>query len=682
MKVYNLKKEGTKERKFKIDYKNELNEQQLDVVMNGDGASLVLAGPGSGKTRVLVYRVAYLLEKGVKPEEILLLTFTNKAAKNMLNRVELLLGYSPKGLNGGTFHHVGGTILRKHAPTLGYGRNFSIIDNEDSRQIIKGIIAEMMPSKEQHFPKAGVIFSMISYSRNTGIPLKQCIEEKYSFDKKLTPTITSIANAYEENKKKSNLMDFDDLLIQWNNLLEIEAIRRFYSKKFKYMLVDEFQDTNPIQFQIIKKLSGEESHIMAVGDDCQSIYAFRGAEIKNILEFPKHYKNAKEFKLETNYRSTPEILNLINKSISNNKGQFKKNLKAVNKSKGKPAVVHCMDSEQEAEFICQRILELKEEGESYNGIGILFRADYQSAQLELELMKKGIPYRKRGGLRFFEQAHIKDLTSFLKIFSNSQDELAWKRSLCLFEGIGDSNVQKIWNELSKHDSPIDFIKSKESITLASAKAARGWAEFRKIILGMKSEFGSPSEIAEAFFSSFYESYIKDNFPNFRDRILDIKQYINLADQYTSIERFLEDVLLDADLTGSESVSNKQEDEAVILSTIHQSKGLEWNSVFIISLAENRFPLERASRDDSIEEERRLFYVACSRAKNELYLCIPMEESTYWRGESILKDSRFIEELPSSVYEEWKIRGDFSNDKNDGEDSFSDARSFFKTANEF
>jgi len=660
MKVYNLKK-SQNNIKHKIDYKAELNEQQLDVVFNGDGASLVLAGPGSGKTRVLVYRVACLIENGVNPQNILLLTFTNKAARNMLNRVETLLQSYPKGLMGGTFHHVGNLILRQHGKEVGFDNNFSIIDNEDSRQIIKDIIVHVVPKKDKHFPKSNVIFSTISFAKNATCSIKECIKEKFPYYSKFLNEIEKIADLYEKKKIKANLLDFDDLLYYWVKLLEKDSLRGHYANRFKYVLVDEFQDTNKLQFNLIKKLTdGQRNNIMVVGDDCQSIYSFRAAEIKNILDFPKHYGNYKKFKLESNYRSTPEILNLINCSIKNNKQQFDKKLKTPNKSSDKPAVVHCKDTSQEAEFVCQRILDTKEEGISYNDMGVLFRAGYQSANIELELTKRGIPFKKRGGLRFFEQAHIKDMTAFLKIFNNLKDELAWKRVLCLFEGIGPASANNIWTEIAKTDNPINAVNSNVSLKLPN-KPLRGWREFKGNISKIKDGM-LPSDIANTFFENFYKDYLKENHPNFKERILDVNQYINLADQYQDINNFLEDIMLDADLTNKENPSlvgsdgvGKSEDEAVILSTIHQAKGLEWRNVFVISVAEERFPLSRAYMDDTVEEERRLFYVACSRAKKELYLCVPMEDYTFWGGYQILKDSTFIQELPKSCYEEWTLR---------------------------
>ena len=641
------------ERDFKIKYGEELNEQQLDVVKNGDGAALVLAGPGSGKTRVLVYRVAYLLESGVNPENILLLTFTNKAAKNMLSRIEELLGYYPKGLMGGTFHHIGNMILRKHSELIGFDSNFSIIDNEDSIQLVKDIIATVLPKRDKHFPSPNVIFSIIGFSKNSASPITDCIKNKYENFSKFANEIKRIGEIYGERKKRAGMMDFDDLLFNWEKLLDNEQMREKYASQFKYILVDEFQDTNKLQFAIIRKLSGKGNNIMVVGDDCQSIYSFRAAEVRNILDFPEHYKkqgNFREFRLEMNYRSTPEIMSLVNESIRHNKSQFEKTLKAANKSGSLPIIVRCKDSKQEAEFVGQRILELRDEGIPYGEIGVLFRADYQSVQMELELAKKGIPFIKRGGLKFFEQAHVKDITSVLKIFNNAKDELAWKRVLCLFDGVGQVTAGKIWEQLSKSDNPLESLKSNSFHNAHNAKTPKGLAQLRGIAKRITIKF--PSEIINIFFEEFYRDYLQEKYPNARDRILDVKQFINLADQYQNINGFLDDIILDADIGrgGEESYEEK-----LMLSTIHQAKGLEWKAVFVISLAEDRFPLSRVYADGTLEEERRLFYVACSRCKKELYLTMPMEDFTFWGGNQILKDSIFVQELPENCREEWGIR---------------------------
>src|SRR3989338_7227060 len=478
MRVFELKKDHTKQ-DLKIDYKNELNPQQQEAVFKAGDKTLVLSGPGSGKTRVLVYRVAYLIEQGVRPDEILLLTFTNKAAKNMFGRVEELLGYFPQGLMGGTFHHVGNLLLRKHAELLGFKDNYSIIDKEDSKLLIKEIISEVKASK--HFPSEGVVQNIIGYSKNTLKPIEVCIKENYPERGVFTKAIKDVYNKYEKRKQKANLFDFDDLLWYWNKLLVIPEMQDKYARIFKHILVDEFQDTNKLQFDLLKKLTvGYDNHLMVVGDDCQSIYAFRGAEIENILEFPNVYKKHDEHKLEINYRSTPEILNLINKSIQNNINQFEKKLRTPNKKGALPACVRCKNAQQEAEFVGQHILNLREEGSSYDEMGVLYRANYQSALIEMELTKRGIPYKKRGGLKFFAQAHIKTMSAFLKILNNSTDELAWKRILMLFEGIGPKKATELWEQIKKHKDSVEFITSKQNLKL-SQKATLGWNEFKKTV---------------------------------------------------------------------------------------------------------------------------------------------------------------------------------------------------------
>lgn len=651
MKKYLLDSSPEKEDKKGIDYGKELHEQQRAVVESREKAALVLAGPGSGKTRVLVYRVAHLIEQGVRPEEILLLTFTNRASKEMLRRVEELLGKKPKGLTGGTFHHVGSQILRRHAPILNLSSNFSIIDSEDSKQLLKDVIAHVAGEKEKHFPSAGIIHSIISFSSNACIGIAECIEKKYSGYKEYTSDMVSIAQNYALRKRKSHLVDFDDLLLLWNKVLDHDKVKEYYRRQWKHILVDELQDTNKLQFSIIRKLTERAANnIMVVGDDCQSIYSFRAAEISNILDFPKTYPSCKEYRLEVNYRSTHDIVNLVNKSIKNNKEQFKKVLQAQREGGEKPIVVRCMDPEQEASFVGKRILELHEGGLHYKDIGVLFRAEYQSAQVELELSKRRIPFVKRGGLRFFEQAHIKDMTAFLKILNNEQDELAWKRVLCLFEGIGPAKAISIWQWISETRNPLSHIRNADNQPLA--ERASGWNAFKKVVAALPEE-KTPSVLIDSFLRSFYEVYLKEQYPNYRERLLDVKQYINLALQYTDGRKFLEDILLDADLTGSES-STGDEHDAVVLSTIHQAKGLEWQAVFVTSLADERFPSERAYTEDTIDEERRLFYVACSRAKRELYLTIPMQEFTFWGGHKVLRDSLFIEELPPSCYETWTL----------------------------
>ena len=399
------------------------------------------------------------------------------------------------------------------------------------------------------------------------------------------------------------------------------------------------------QFEILKKLVKDNS-ILVVGDDCQSIYSFRAAEIANILSFQNFFRNSRKYVLTINYRCNPEIVNLINKSIKNNDERFEKELKTFKKSGYLPLLVQCVDVTQESEFVCQKIKSAIKTGFSLKNIGILYRAEYQSANLELMFMGRRIPFVKRGGLRFFEQAHIKDITAFLKIFSNPYDIIAWKRTLCLFVGIGEQTAEKIFYEITKVDA-FSFIKAHREPRI-SKRAMDSWTEFKKLFLRTLDAGTEPSTAANMLLQNFYFEYLKRSHARFKDRIQDIQQYINMAAKYETLEVFLEDITLDADLTNSEK--RQKAKDAVVLSTIHQAKGLEWDKVFILSVVEGRFPSKRACDEGNIEEERRLFYVACSRAKNELYLCRPIKDFTFWTGNIIMDDSVFIEELPDKTYE--------------------------------
>ena len=428
-----------------INYEENLNCQQLKVVKEGDGAALVLAGAGSGKTRVLIYRLAYLLQKGIPPENILLVTFTNKAAKEMISRAETVLKSALKGLWAGTFHHVGNMLLRKEASLIGYSPSFAIIDKEDSKDLLEDCIEELGFTKQgKLFPKKDIISNIYSVSVNSLKSIDSVIKESYPHTEEYLLPIKSVLRRYEEKKKQSNTMDFNDLLKYWLKILTIEEICKKYSENFKYILVDEYQDTNRIQFEILKRLSSCNKNILVVGDDAQSIYSFRGADINNLLNFPKTFEGAKIYKLEINYRSSPQILSLTNNIIGHNLHQFPKTLKSVKSDAEKPMAVQAKDVYMQAKFVTQRTLEMVNEGIPLKEIAVLFRSHFQALELEIELMKRNIPYIMRGGVRFFEQAHIKDVLAYLKIINNPDDELSFKRAVSLYKGIGRSYATKIW----------------------------------------------------------------------------------------------------------------------------------------------------------------------------------------------------------------------------------------------
>jgi DNA helicase II / ATP-dependent DNA helicase PcrA len=442
-----------------IDYEKELNSEQYRVVMEEGGPLLVLAGAGSGKTRTLTYRVARLLESGVIPEHILLATFTNKAARAMLNRVEGLVGSYTGKILGGTFHHIAHIMLRSYAFRLGYKNNFTIVDSEDARQLISACMSELkIDTKLSRFPKSNIIAEIISLARNTENALDEVLQTKYPFFLHLMNDIDRVACLYVQKKKDLSAMDFDDLLCNCRQLLsENQDLLEKFSIRFEHVLVDEYQDTNIIQAGIIDSLSCAHRNLMVVGDDSQSIYSFRGANFNNIIDFPLRYKDCKIFKLETNYRSTPEILHLANLSITNNEKQFPKELRAVRNKGGRPVLVSAQNALEQADFVAQRISELTRSGIPLTEIAVLYRAHYHSMEVQMELMRRGIPFDIRSGVRFFEQAHIKDVTSFMRILVNQYDELAWRRLLITYPKVGKVTIEKLWKHLAMEGNPLEAV---------------------------------------------------------------------------------------------------------------------------------------------------------------------------------------------------------------------------------
>src|SRR5216110_3274298 len=435
-----------------IDYAGDLNEQQLAAVIAPPGPLLVIAGAGSGKTRTLTYRVAYLLENGIDPRNILLLTFTNKAARQMLDRVANLLPIDASGLWGGTFHSVGNRMLRRHGSALGYNSGFTIMDREDKKDLIDTVVANArIDPKEIRFPKGDVLAEIFNFVVNTEKPLEELLAEKFPYFLPLLDRIQNVHERYEKKKKATNSMDFDDLLQKTLSMFQQhERVAEFYRRKFQFILVDEYQDTNKIQADLVDLLARDHRNLMVVGDDAQSIYSWRGANFKNILEFPKRYPDAQVFKIEMNYRSVPEILQVANAAIAANVRQFRKHLSAIRESKAlKPAVVALNDGSEQAQFIAQRILELRDEDVDLNQIAVLYRAHYHALELQLELSRRGIPYQITSGIRFFEQAHIKDVISFIRFVANPRDEVAFKRMVKLLPCIGNRSAENLWTAWDK-----------------------------------------------------------------------------------------------------------------------------------------------------------------------------------------------------------------------------------------
>ncbi len=656
MKRYFLHRESSG---LQLDYQKELNPEQYAVAIHQNGPMLVLAGAGTGKTRTVTYRVARLIETGTRPENILLLTFTNKAAREMMRRVEGLIGRKIHGLWGGTFHHIGNMVLRRHCHHIGYKEGFSILDREDSKDLFDICLTEIK-SKETIVPKGAVLCDMYSLAKNRGAGIHELIPVRFPHFSPVIEEIEHVMTLYDEKKQSLNLMDFDDLLTNWKKLLLEQAdIRGYYTTKFMHVLVDEYQDTNRLQAEIVDLLSSAHRNLMVVGDDAQSIYSFRGADFENILKFPERHPDVSLFNLTINYRSTPEILHLANQSIIHNLRQFHKELLSVRKPGDRPSYVPLKDVFEQADFVAQKILDMNADGTALNEIAVLYRSHYQSMELQMELQRRDIPFEIRSGLKFFEQAHIKDILSFLRIVINPFDELSWKRILKLIPGIGNVTASKIWDTIRKSEDPFDSIR--ETGRLVSRKSLDGFNLFLDLLNILRNEeqggvSSQPSAAIDHIMKRGYEDYLYSHFPNAEDRIQDIEQMMRFALRYASLETFVSELSLQS-ASGGEVDEGDTGRECVILSTVHQAKGLEWDAVFMIGLNDGSFPSAKSLKTGDEEEERRLFYVAATRAKDELYLCCPVS-SGGWRSINFLRPSRFIRELPCDVYEEILVEEDF------------------------
>lgn len=636
-----------------IEYEKNLNPQQLKVVMQADGPSLVLAGAGSGKTRVLIYRLAYLLDKGVRPENILLMTFTNRAANEMINRAELLLKSSLPRLWAGTFHHIGNITLRKEAEFIGYSPNFTIVDKEDAHDLLEDCMEELgLYKKTKMFPKKNILYNIYTLAVNSLESIEQTISRFHPHLEEYTQDVKKILHHYQKKKQNANIMDFADLLSKWYGLLEDTVIGAKYSSLFHYILVDEYQDTNKLQFEIIQRLSRQHNNVLVVGDDAQSIYSFRAADINNILDFPKKFEGTRIFKLEINYRSNPPILKLANDIIRHNINQFPKTLKPLKTGGEIPAVVTTKDVYQQARFIGQRIVELTREGIPINEIAVLFRSRFQALEVEMELLKRNIPYIIRGGLRFFEQAHIKDVLSYLKILTNGKDELSFKRAVCLHSGIGRNYAYKIWELFRKNQPEMGSIEKE-----LPKRQREGFLEFAQLLEKLKKTKNPVSALNEILKS--YKRYCYLSFDNADERIMDLEELTKMAANYNNIRQFLLDLGAFEDFKGETRLSASERQEALVLSTIHQAKGLEWEVVFLIGFCDYEFPNPKAlGTEGMLEEERRLFYVAATRTKSLFYMTYPQTKYAFRNGAIICRPSQFLYELDSSTYEEIMIEEDF------------------------
>ncbi len=630
-----------------VDFAAELNEAQLRAATHPDGPLLIVAGAGTGKTRTLVYRVAHLIERGVPASRILLLTFTRRSAQEMLARAERLVGQTSRGVHGGTFHGTAHRLLRRFGPEAGLPGDFTILDQSDAEDLM-GLSRSALglADKTKRFPKKETLHHVYSRHVNTDIPVGAILREEYPRFIEFDDDFTRVFADYTQRKQARDLLDYDDLLLYWALLLEsAPALADRIAALYDHILVDEFQDTNVLQSRILRGMCRVHRNLTVVGDDAQSIYAFRGATIRNILDFPRDYPGAQVVTLEQNYRSTQPILDATNLLISRAEERYSKELYSRRVGGEKPWLVTAQDEQQQTRFVVDRILELHEEGVPLREMAVLFRAGYMSADLEIELTARNIPFDKWGGLKFLEAAHVKDVLAFLRVLENPRDEVSWYRLLLLMPGIGEvtarNAVQSMADLAWSHESFGRFTPPPRARE-AHGALVRLLADLRADVAGDDGQVGR--QIARV--RALYDDILRERYDRVEPRLSDLDQLQTIAGGYPDRSTFLSALALEPPSATSDlGFGADAEDDTLILSTAHSAKGREWDAVFVIWAVDGWFPMARAlGSDDEIEEERRLMYVAMTRARNHLAVSYPLNVYDTRRGADYALDqvSRFLD----------------------------------------
>ncbi|MBA4137803.1 MAG: DNA helicase UvrD [Opitutus sp.] len=648
-----------------IDFRAALNDEQYAAVTAPPGPLLVLAGAGSGKTRTLTYRVAYLLSQGVRPGEILLLTFTNKAAKEMLHRVHDLTGIEPARFWGGTFHSIGNRALRMFGDAIKLPRNFTILDAAESETLLKHSVesVDKLFFKDKTNPRPGPLFSVLSMARNTQLSLADTVAKNYPQYAEIAHLLPKFAETYEKARRDQSVVDYDDLLELWLKLLtDAPDVARYFNERFRHVLVDEYQDTNTIQAQIVDRL-GSHHRVMAVGDDAQCIYSWRGADFENIMTFPDRHEGTVIHRIEINYRSTPEILAFANGVLNAQpKGRhFDKELRAARGHSVKPHVIQAMDDREQAGFIVKRIESLvNDDGVSPNEIAILYRSHFLALEMQLALSRAGMPYVITSGVKFFERQHVRDLIALVSFVYNPSNTLAWQRFAILLPKVGEKGAQKIYAAALDHakllqKNFIDALAEDDVKTKVPKDAKDDWANFCASLqqVAAAMDEGRPADAVKVAIDGWYGDYMKGAYADYLDRLEELKGFVGFSSQFTDMQEMLTQVALLNGETAEKEVEPNA--EAIKLTTVHQAKGLEYDVVFLIGAADNQFPTRRSIEAGDVEEERRLFYVAVTRARNELYISYPRVATRAGPGGMMLSPSRFLLELPNNLYEELRIK---------------------------
>ena len=636
-----------REPRFRLDYQGLLNPAQLEAVVTIDGPVLVVAGAGSGKTRTLVFRVARLVEQGVDPQSILLLTFTRKSAAEMLRRAAGLLDGRCEQVAGGTFHSFANLVLRRYGRALGLESSFTILDRGDAEDVVGLVRARMgLDKKDKRFPRKQTIAEIFSMAVNKSRPLHDLIDDCYSHLAEHADDLADLESNYRAYKAERQVVDFDDLLVKLHELLrDHEAVRDQLGQRHRFIMVDEYQDTNPLQAAIVRLLASSHANVMAVGDDAQSIYAFRGADFRNIMDFPKLFPGTRLIALEENYRSTQPILDVANAVVSQAREHYTKILFTRQPEGPQPLLIAAANENYQSRFVSQRILELREEGVPLHQIAVLFRSSFHSFDLELELTRADLPFVKRGGFKFIETAHVKDALAHLRVLENPRDSVSWHRVLLLIEGIGPRTADEIAGRLLGAADVAAALEAMTGKSYSTDLRALGGL-FRRIGDGARRPDEQLSEVLR-----YYEPLLKRVHPDDHPkRQRDLEHFVSIAARYRSLQSLLTDMALEPPTDSVNDVLAVDEDESLLcLSTIHSAKGLEWHTVFVIWAVDGKFPSAFSMRDEAeLEEERRLLYVAVTRAKQHLYLCYPINMYDRAQGMVLSKPSRFLDGIPRQL----------------------------------
>ncbi len=648
------------------DFAHQLNPDQLRAVTAPDGPVLVIAAAGTGKTQTLTHRVAWLVqEQSVDPRNILLLTFTNRAAQDMLERATRLVGGGLNRLWSGTFHHSANRLLRRHAAQLGYGNDYTILDEDDSLRLLRNCVAEL-GLKDKKFPKPKVLSSVFGLAANRGADVVETVQAHFGAHTVDVESVLQVHQLYAERKRGQNAMDFDDLLVNGLRLLqEHPRVAATYQERMRHVLVDEYQDTNVLQSAFADEMARRHGNLFVVGDDFQSIYSWRGADVDNILSFAKRHPGATTFKLEENYRSTPGILEVANQVIAGATGLFSKTLRATRPAEVPPILARLSDGGHQARYVVERIQRLLDAGTAQpREIAILYRSHYQALEMQLELSRTQLHYVVVSGVRFFEQAHIKDVCTVPRLAANPVDQLAFSRLVELLPRVGPKKAQSLWKALGEHLNLRDAAKRAKLLELLPKEAQTLWQAIMDRLFTAEDSASAvlerPDELVFRFTKAFYEDFAENTFENARSRLEDIEELVRFSAKYKNTAEFLGEMALLTNLDAQQDARAVAPADAIRLTTVHQAKGLEWKAVFVIWLADGMFPAARSLEEPASEsEERRLFYVAVTRAKDYLWLCVPRMRKSRDGGIQFCAPSRFVDEIPSDLVQS-EQPGGFSN----------------------